>query len=123
MNLSTRHYVTLTSNFSTTTPIYGIEYNTSNVRKADCFVNFNTDTGHYLGVYLWYGYYGYLDGGSGYSGITSEWRRLTGTTKYVALLPNVSRFSTYMTLPYVTFRSITGYKPENYNKCQLRVIV
>ena len=123
LNFSQRKLVTLTTNFSKTTPIYGIEFNTSNTKKADCYVNFDFNENHYIRIYLYHGYYGYVDGGSGYTGISSEWRRLVGTNKYMALLPNVSRFSTYMTLPYVTFRSINGYKPEGYNKCTLRVII
>lgn len=107
-------FIYFTSSFDKTIPIYGIKsYNLT--KKVDCYLNFNSDNGSdYLRLNVFYQRWGYLNGGTGYSGVTENpngwYKSINGT--YVTLFKDYR--SNGKISQYVTFRSINGYKPANW---------
>ena len=126
-NLTNKKFITLTSSFPVTTPIYGIEYDSSKTRKADCSAMFDTDTGHTMRIYLWYGYYGYVDGSNSYGYIydsnnnPGKFHNKPGTTFWTTFFdaPMLSSIINN----YVTFNSFNGYRPGQYTNCPIRIII
>ena len=94
-NLTNKKFITLTSSFPVTTPIYGIEYDSSKTHKADTFVSFDTDLNHTIRVYLWYGYYGYPDGRNTYQviydngSVVGKFHNKLGTTLWTTFLDDM----------------------------------
>ena len=62
-------FIYFTSTFNTTVPIYGIKSYFLK-KKADCYLNFNSDNGSdYFRLNVYYQRWGYINGGSGYSSV------------------------------------------------------
>ena len=101
--------VDITRTFQTTVPIYGLiaVYTT---RTADCYVNFKTDLEHTIRLNIFNMYWGYINGGSGYSSITA-WRSI-GNNRYLTFFDD-SRSNPYVD-KYVNFTVVNGYRPGDY---------
>ena len=110
--------VDVTSTFPATLPIYGlIVENTT--RTAECFANFKSDTGHTLRLNIYNMYWGYIDGGNGYSYV-STWRAI-GNNRYISFFDD-SRSNPYVDI-FVNFTGINGYRPANYKTGYLFALV
>lgn len=110
--LSRLKFVTLTRTFSTTVPIYGLRYSHPGRNSGDCMVNFNTDTGHTLQINCYYSRCWYTDGNGGYNDISYWWTNL-GSNKYITFFSDGGSNS-YVSM-YVTFLSVNGYRPSEYD--------
>lgn len=110
--LSRLKFITLTSSFSTTTPIYGLRYSHPGGNSGDYTVNFNTDTSHTLQIYCYYSRCWYPDGASSFESISNRWTNL-GSNKYITFFSDSGSNSYVET--YVTFKNIAGYRPGNYD--------
>ena len=102
--------VDVTRTFPTTIPIYGL-YVVNTTRTADCGIFFNSDSGHTIRLNVYYMYWGYIDGGSGYTGVSSSWRSM-GNSRYITFFDD-SRSNPYVD-KYVNFNRIGGNSPANY---------
>ena len=102
--------VDVTRTFPKTIPIYGL-YAVSTTRTADCGIFFDTDSGHTIRLNIFYMYWGYIDGGSGYTGVSSSWRSM-GNNRYITFFDD-SRSNPYVD-KYVNFNRIAGNSPANY---------
>lgn len=102
--------VDITRTFPTTIPIYGL-YAVNTTRTADCYIVFDSDSGHIIRLNMYYMYWGYIDGGSGYTGVSSSWRSM-GNSRYITFFDD-SRSNPYVD-KYVNFNRITGNSPANY---------
>ena len=101
--------VDITSSFPTAVHIYGLVV-VNTLHTADCYVNFKTDTNHTIRLYMYYMYWGYIDGGNGYGYITT-WRAI-GNSRYITFFDD-SRSNPYVD-KYVNFNRIAGNSPQNY---------
>ena len=111
--LSRLKFVTLTSTFSTTTPIYGLKYVQPASNEGDYTVNFNTDSGHTLQIYCYYSRCWYPDGASSYGDISARWTNL-GNRNYVTFFSD--QYSNSYVSTYVNFKNIAGYRPGSYDR-------
>lgn len=100
----------VTRTFPTTIPIYGL-YAVSTTRTADCGIFFDTDSGHTIRLNIFYMYWGYIDGGSGYASVSNSWRSM-GNSRYITFFDD-SRSNPYVD-KYVNFNRIAGNSPANY---------
>lgn len=89
--------------------IYGL-YAVSTTRTADCYIYFDTDSGHSIRLNVFHMYWGYIDGGNGYSSVSS-WRSM-GNNRYITFFDD-SRSNPYVN-KYVNFNKIAGNTPANY---------
>lgn len=110
--ISRLRIVSLTSTFSTTTPIYGLKYVQPASNSGDYTVNFDTDSGHTLQIYCYYSRCWYPDGASAYGDISARWTNL-GNRNYVTFFSD--QYSNSYVDTYVTFKNIAGYRPGSYD--------
>ena len=119
-------FIYFTSSFDKTIPIYGLKAYYGERRKVDCYVNFNSDNGSdYLRLYVFYQRWGYLNGssGGGYSDVTESangWYPSKNNV-YITLFKDY-RSRGYIN-QYVTFKSINGYKPNNWRSGLAEILV
>ena len=99
------------------------------VRKASCFVVFDTDTGHDIRLYLYHGYYGYIDGATANGasfGAHAEWHVSKKNTAYT-FFDDIRSKQIINNVPvvdnYVTFNSVIGYRPNELPLCPPRIII
>lgn len=111
--------VDITSSFPTTVPIYGLVA-VNMTRTAECYVNFKTDSNHTLRLNIYYMYWGYQDGGSGYVSVSSSWRSMENN-RYLTFFDD-SRSNPYVDT-YVNFTIINGSRPANYKTGYLFALV
>lgn len=119
-NSSKLIFTNLTSTFNKDVQIYGIR-TTSTQRLVDCSTDFNINNGtNYLTLYLFYKRWGYYNGNTGdYSAISSIWNGYDG---YYCTFGDDTK-STARGVKYFRFRSITGYRPQNYQSSYVQVLV
>ena len=65
-------------------------------------------------------YWGYQDGSSGYSGVSSAWRSM-GNNRYITFFDD-TRSNPYVDV-YVNFNVINGSRPANYKTGYLFALV
>ena len=112
-------WVDLTSSFNKDVKIYGVK-SVNTQRLADCTVRFyiNGTTNH-IGLYIFYKRWGYYNNNSAYSGIANIWTNYDGFYYTIYL----DTRSEERNIQYLTFYTINGYRPSQYQNTMVDVLV